>query len=143
MTVTDTRTIPMTPVAPDEEGRAAALKMMRADAIEYVTALFDWLDEGQAPDATPPGAGMASIRACFDATEKHFHEVLAGIMKSATESDFNYQYFCTEEIGCKCLNCRYPAEAEEDERSPWTILMANVREGEAVRRELQAARETR
>jgi hypothetical protein len=117
----------------DAEDRAAALTMMRADAVEYVTSLFDWLAEEQAGGARPSGAGIANIRACLDATEKHFHEVLTGIIKSAEENGFSYEYFCTEENGCKCLNCRYPAEDDEDMRLPWTHLMVNVR-GDARRR---------
>ena len=119
--------------------------MMRADAVEYVTSLFDWLDEGQTDDAKPSGAAMAGVHACLDATEKKFHEVLAGIIKSAEGNGFSYEHFCTEKFGCSCLNCRYPAEdPEEDMRMPWTLLMANVRERERERRrELQEARATR
>jgi hypothetical protein len=106
----------------DAEDRAAVLKMMRADAIVYVTALFDWLGEGQ------PGAEMANVRACFDAREKRFHEVLAGIIKSAEENNFGYQYLCTARGGCRCISCRYPAEDPyPDMRPPWTLLMVNVR----------------
>jgi hypothetical protein len=146
MTVTDTAPAVKRAGArcTDADNRAAALAMMRADAVEYVTSLFDWLDEGQAADARPSGGAIAGVRACLDATEKKFPEVLAGIIKSAEENGFGYEYFCTEEPGCKCLSCRYPAEDKEDMRMPWTILMANVRERErARRRELQEARATR
>lgn len=137
MTITDAAPVKHAgPRDTDAEDRAAALKMMRADAIEYVTSLFDWLDEGHPGDAKPLGAAMAGVRACFDSTEKHFHEVLTGIITSAEEVGFSYEYFCTEKPGCRCLNCRYPAEDDEDPRSPWAILMTNAR-----KRARQAARD--
>ena len=122
MTITDHRPAAKTAARDTEaEDRAAALKIMRADAVEYVTALFDWLGEGQY-------ARSAAAHAFLEATEKRFHEVLAGIIEAAEESHFSYEYLCTEENGCRCLNCRYPAEdPDEDMRSASTRLMDNVR----------------
>lgn len=142
MTITDAAPVKHAgPRDTDAEDRAAALKMMRADAIEYVTSLFDWLDEGQQGDSRPSGAWMTVVHACYDATEKHFHEVLAGIIKSAEENGFSYEYFCTENSGCRCLNCRYPAEDDEDMRSPWAHFMVNFRK--ATRRAARDVAEAR
>ncbi|HEY1701214.1 MAG TPA: hypothetical protein VGG75_16030 [Trebonia sp.] len=118
--VTDTAASPAAR-SPNED-QAAALAMLRRDAVDYVTKLFDWIEEAA------PGSTRALVQACFDATEKPFHEVLTGLIASAQEGDDFYLYMCTERMDCQCHHCRYPAEPEEDPRAPWTALMDNVRD---------------
>jgi hypothetical protein len=123
MTIAETRIAPETAAETlREEDRAAALKMMRDDAVTYMTALFDWLDSGK------PGTEYITTYACLDATEKRFHEVLTWIVAEAEGKHFSAERLCSGKSGCGCLNCRYPAEdPDEDMRPAWTRLMANVR----------------
>lgn len=114
-------TTQVTELRPTADDEANALAMLRKDAVAYVTSLFDWIE------AAGTGSGIIFAFACFNATEKPFSEVLTEMIAAAAKEDDFYLFQCTEREGCTCLNCRYPAEPDEDPRPPWTQLLDNVR----------------
>jgi hypothetical protein len=104
------------------DDQAAVLAMLRKDAVEYVTKIFDWIEEAG------PGTAGVLTNACFDAMEKRFHEVLTEMIARAEKGDDFFEYVCTGALGCTCHRCRYPADnLDVDPRMPWTQLMDNVR----------------